>query len=216
MAMSSVTDDLGRGLGPVLVAALISRLGSRRAAFNAALLGFFPCALMQAALALTIRRDEAAVQARLAARAKRMTRDVERSATGGGGGGGAVGLQPAASLQLGGRVGSGSSGGGGGKARRASTGGGGFAMREVLVRRHHTHQEGDALPSAAAGVGLVSGSPPVSPTAAAVAVAPAPSCARLRRRGGGAGDSMDAAGADAAAGAASREALMLATQGEEI
>ena len=167
--MSAVTDDLGRGLGPVLVAAMISRLGSRRAALNAALLGFFPCALMQAALSLTLRRDEAAVQARLAARAKRMrlaSRDVERNATSGGGGG----LRPTGSLQLGGRgagagagaAGGGGGGGGGGRtsgdgggmgdgaARKASSsrggGSGGFVMREVLVRRQRTQQDSDTAP----------------------------------------------------------------------
>jgi hypothetical protein len=66
--MQSVTDDLGRGLGPIIVAAFITSLGGRRNAFNLSISGWIPCGLITLALACFLRRDEAAVQARLKAR----------------------------------------------------------------------------------------------------------------------------------------------------
>ncbi|GLC48102.1 hypothetical protein PLESTB_000715300 [Pleodorina starrii] len=65
LALQSMTDDLGKGLGPVLVAGLIHALG-REGAFNVATAGWIPCGLMLSALACCMRRDEAAMQTRLA------------------------------------------------------------------------------------------------------------------------------------------------------
>ncbi|GIL90024.1 hypothetical protein Vretifemale_17745 [Volvox reticuliferus] len=65
LALQSMTDDLGKGLGPVLVAGLIHALG-RKGAFNVATGGWIPCGVMLASLAGFMRADEAAMQARLA------------------------------------------------------------------------------------------------------------------------------------------------------
>ncbi|KAI8473562.1 MAG: major facilitator superfamily domain-containing protein, partial [Monoraphidium minutum] len=68
LALQSVTDDLGRGLGPIIVAGFITSLGGRRNAFNLAVAGWIPCGLIILGLVFCMRRDEAAVQARLAVR----------------------------------------------------------------------------------------------------------------------------------------------------
>ncbi|KAG2447464.1 hypothetical protein HYH02_007785 [Chlamydomonas schloesseri] len=65
LALQSMTDDLGKGLGPVMVAGLIHALG-RTGAFNVATAGWVPCAIMLTSLACCMRKDEAAMQARLA------------------------------------------------------------------------------------------------------------------------------------------------------
>ncbi|KAG2422826.1 hypothetical protein HXX76_015768 [Chlamydomonas incerta] len=65
LALQSMTDDLGKGLGPVLVAGLIHALG-RMGAFNVATAGWVPCAFMLVSLACCMRKDEAAMQTRLA------------------------------------------------------------------------------------------------------------------------------------------------------
>ncbi|GLI68460.1 hypothetical protein VaNZ11_012882, partial [Volvox africanus] len=65
LALQSMTDDLGKGLGPVLVAGLIHALG-RKGAFNVATGGWIPCGVLLASLACCMRRDEDAMQARLA------------------------------------------------------------------------------------------------------------------------------------------------------
>jgi hypothetical protein len=64
----SVTDDLGRGLGPIIVATFITSLGGRRNAFNLSISGWIPSGIIMMMLAPFMRKDEAAVQARLAAR----------------------------------------------------------------------------------------------------------------------------------------------------
>lgn len=65
LALQSVTDDLGRSLGPILVAGFISALG-RTGAFNVAVGGWVPCGMLVLALALTMARDEDAMQSSLA------------------------------------------------------------------------------------------------------------------------------------------------------
>ncbi|GBF91667.1 MFS transporter [Raphidocelis subcapitata] len=78
LALQSITDDLGRGLGPIIVAAFISRLGGRRDAFNIAFAGWVPSGLLLLCLVFCMRQDEGAVQARLAARLKAAAlRDLE-------------------------------------------------------------------------------------------------------------------------------------------
>jgi hypothetical protein len=51
-------------MGPVLVAALISKIG-RTAAFSMSTAGWIPCGLMLMATGLTLEKDEAAMQWRL-------------------------------------------------------------------------------------------------------------------------------------------------------
>jgi hypothetical protein len=74
LALQSVTDDLGKGLGPVIVAAFISQLG-RVGAFNLAIAGWAPCGLLLACLMFTMRSDENAMQARLAQSLQTITTD---------------------------------------------------------------------------------------------------------------------------------------------
>lgn len=62
--MQTTLDDLGKGLGPALVAAVISWAG-RKAAFNIAICGWVPCGLMMVAAGCFVRDDEAAMQQRL-------------------------------------------------------------------------------------------------------------------------------------------------------
>lgn len=62
--MQTTLDDLGKGLGPALVAAVISWAG-RRAAFNIAICGWIPCGIMMMAAAWYVQDDEAAMQQRL-------------------------------------------------------------------------------------------------------------------------------------------------------
>jgi hypothetical protein len=105
LALQSVTDDLGRGLGPIIVATFISRLGGRREAFNIAFVGWFPSALLILGLIFCMRKDEAAVQARLAARIKAAAlRDLEArrrsSGSSGGGGCGCAGSKVSVSVVL--------------------------------------------------------------------------------------------------------------------
>lgn len=66
LALQTMLDDLGKGAGPVLVAAIIGQLG-REAAFNISTAGWIPCGLLLMAPALTLARDEAAMQTRLRA-----------------------------------------------------------------------------------------------------------------------------------------------------
>lgn len=63
--VQATLDDLGKGLGPALVAALIS-ITSRITAFNIAIAGWFPCGLMMCLAGFTAGSDEAAVQRQLA------------------------------------------------------------------------------------------------------------------------------------------------------
>jgi MFS family permease len=102
LALQSLTDDLGKGLGPAIAAGLVAALG-RRNAFNVALCGWAPCGLLLGLLATCMRRDEAAMQAGLAAaaRAGRARREAaaavgerEKAAGGGGDDGPALLLPP--------------------------------------------------------------------------------------------------------------------------
>jgi len=76
LALQSVTDDLGRGLGPVIVAGFISRLG-RQGAFNIAIAGWIPCGVLLVSLVFSMRKDEASMQQQLAAKAESALHDVE-------------------------------------------------------------------------------------------------------------------------------------------
>ncbi|KAK9838287.1 hypothetical protein WJX81_002411 [Elliptochloris bilobata] len=64
MAMQTVLDDLGKGLGLYVLALMISAWG-RETAFNVAIAGWLPCGLIFACAALTLGRDEDAMQERL-------------------------------------------------------------------------------------------------------------------------------------------------------
>ena len=55
-------DHSGKGVGPVLIAALVARLGRERA-FAIATLGWLPCALLCACTACTVVGDEARARA---------------------------------------------------------------------------------------------------------------------------------------------------------
>ena len=66
-ALFNTFDDFGRGLGPVFVAMLISRFGSRTPAFNVGVCGWILCGIFNLAMFLTVRRDEETVQATLTA-----------------------------------------------------------------------------------------------------------------------------------------------------
>ncbi|RMZ55585.1 hypothetical protein APUTEX25_000168 [Auxenochlorella protothecoides] len=75
LALQSMLDDLGKGLGPVFVAALISGLG-RTAALNLAAAGWLPCGALILLAAFSVERDEEAVQARLRQSIARMAEEV--------------------------------------------------------------------------------------------------------------------------------------------
>ena len=66
-SLFNLGDDFGKGLGPVFVAALITMMGTRTRAFNAAVFGWALCGLLNLAIFFTIERDERMVQIRLAA-----------------------------------------------------------------------------------------------------------------------------------------------------
>jgi predicted MFS family arabinose efflux permease len=57
-ALFNTFDDFGRGLGPVFVAILISRLGGRTTAFNVGLVGWVACGLVNLCIFFTVERDE--------------------------------------------------------------------------------------------------------------------------------------------------------------
>lgn len=57
-AIYNTFDDFGRGLGPVFIALLISKYGSRRQAFNVGVLGWIMCGIFNILTALTIGKDE--------------------------------------------------------------------------------------------------------------------------------------------------------------
>jgi predicted MFS family arabinose efflux permease len=58
-AMLNLMDDLGKGAGPAAVAGLITRMGSRRAAFNLSISFWFPCAICLGLIAKYITKEEA-------------------------------------------------------------------------------------------------------------------------------------------------------------
>ena len=72
LALQTMLDDLGKGLGPALVAALISSVG-RTTAFNISTAGWIPCGLLLLSSSLTLAKDEAAMQHRLKASISRMS-----------------------------------------------------------------------------------------------------------------------------------------------
>ena len=57
-AVCNITDDLGSGLGPVLTAWLVGRMG-REAAFRVGFLFWVPCGLLCLACGFTVTADEA-------------------------------------------------------------------------------------------------------------------------------------------------------------
>lgn len=65
-ALQTIFDDVGRGLGPVFVAMLISNFGGRTAAFNIAVFGWVVCGVFNLLLYFTVERDETDVQSRFA------------------------------------------------------------------------------------------------------------------------------------------------------
>jgi predicted MFS family arabinose efflux permease len=64
LALQTMLDDLGKGLGPALVAAIITNVG-RTVAFNISALGWIPCGALLFGTAYTISKDEDAMQGRL-------------------------------------------------------------------------------------------------------------------------------------------------------
>lgn len=78
LALQSVTDDLGRGLGPVIVAGFISQLG-RVGAFNISVAGWLPCGVLLCCLACTMRKDEANMQKQLKQKSEIMLHHIHVS-----------------------------------------------------------------------------------------------------------------------------------------
>ena len=66
-AMFNLFDDFGRGLGPVLVSRLISRMGGRTPAFNVGVVGWLLCGAANLAMYWTVQKDERMVQGRMIA-----------------------------------------------------------------------------------------------------------------------------------------------------
>ena len=64
LALQTTLDDLGKGLGPAIVAFMISGMG-RESAFFWATAGWIPCGLMLMAISGSLEGDEAAMQDRL-------------------------------------------------------------------------------------------------------------------------------------------------------
>ncbi|KAI3438564.1 hypothetical protein D9Q98_000991 [Chlorella vulgaris] len=64
LALQTMLDDLGKGLGPVFVAAFIEKLG-RVGAFNISTAGWIPCGLLLLGTSVSLARDEKAMQQRL-------------------------------------------------------------------------------------------------------------------------------------------------------
>jgi hypothetical protein len=60
----NLTDDLGKGGGPYLIAKLTEALGSRRLSFTAGISCWILCGFFLASMSFTIRSDEAAVRTR--------------------------------------------------------------------------------------------------------------------------------------------------------
>jgi hypothetical protein len=66
-ALHTLFDDFGKGLGPFFVSIFISRMGGRLPAFNVGVFGWAVCGVLNLAIFCTVQKDEAAVQATLAA-----------------------------------------------------------------------------------------------------------------------------------------------------
>jgi len=77
LALHVVLDDLGKGLGPAVVAVLITGLG-RQFAFSLSVAGWIPCGLMILGAYFTLEKDEDDMQARL--RRNHARAESERSA----------------------------------------------------------------------------------------------------------------------------------------
>jgi predicted MFS family arabinose efflux permease len=61
-ALFNTFDDMGRGLGPVFVAAMISRLGGRTPAFNVGVIGWIICGVVNLCVFFTVNHDELRIQ----------------------------------------------------------------------------------------------------------------------------------------------------------
>ncbi|CAL8462663.1 g2196 [Coccomyxa elongata] len=64
LALQTVLDDLGKGLGPLLVSLMVSAWGAQ-AAFNVAIAGWIPCGVIFACIAGSLGKEEDALQVRL-------------------------------------------------------------------------------------------------------------------------------------------------------
>lgn len=64
LALQTMLDDLGKGLGPGLVAIIITKVG-RTKAFNIATCGWIPCGILLLCTSFTIRKDEDDMQHRM-------------------------------------------------------------------------------------------------------------------------------------------------------
>ena len=63
-AIYNLTDDLGKGGGPVLVTSLVHWFGGRQAAYNISVCFWFVCAIMCWGISFTLEADENRVQVR--------------------------------------------------------------------------------------------------------------------------------------------------------
>jgi len=66
-ALFNTFDDFGRGLGPVFVAMMITRLGGRTPAFNVGVFGWIICGVVNLLVSLTVEHDESNLQRQIAA-----------------------------------------------------------------------------------------------------------------------------------------------------
>ena len=78
-ALFNLFDDFGKGLGPYFVSLLIRQMGGRLPAFNVGVLGWVLCGIFNLAIYITVRQDEATVQATVAAQLETM--DVSSSSS---------------------------------------------------------------------------------------------------------------------------------------
>eukprot|EP01041_Mallomonas_annulata_P011522 gene11522-24098_t len=83
-AFFNLTDDVGKGGGPVLVAALIHMCGSRERAFNIGICLWFFCGAVLCMMAFTVTRDETAVQDRYRSALEQQTAVAAASGNGDG------------------------------------------------------------------------------------------------------------------------------------
>lgn len=72
LALQTMLDDLGKGLGPALVAAIVSGVG-RETAFNISAAGWIPCGMLLLGIALYLEKDEASMQHRLKSTISRLS-----------------------------------------------------------------------------------------------------------------------------------------------
>jgi MFS family permease len=81
-ALFNTFDDFGRGLGPVFVSVLITRLGGRTPAFNIGVLGWMVCGLFNLMAFFTVERDERVCQTTIAAGLSRNQVDTNSDESG--------------------------------------------------------------------------------------------------------------------------------------